>query len=456
MKRTTRCWLMSVALGTLAGALGHGRPIAQAAAAEGAGTARKVAIRAGRLFDPRSGRHSIDQLVVIQGDRIVDVGPSASVVVPPGAMWIDLRQATVLPGLIDGHTHVMGRSAENKMLGVVNAQRDLNAGFTTIVDLGSHNGTYSPVELRNAIDSGLIQGPRMKVAGPVLTTTVRENASAALKLRQKSEELAADGAEGMRAAVRQQADAGVDWIKLKTTGPFVFKPDGTFVDEPLVSLEEMRAVVDEAHKRGLKVASHTYGSDDLHWALEAGIDAIQHGVGADEADVRTFARKGLPLVATILDMREDEPADLKAYAPYSRFRRMEQTWKKMLAAGVTLGFGSGASAGRVYDEACECSHGAQAEALSIYVKWGATPTYVLRMATTVNAAIIGMPESLGTVEKGKFADIIAVAGDPLADITEMQRVQFVMKGGVVVRNSFPPGHGPAHRQPKRPGDATYQ
>jgi imidazolonepropionase-like amidohydrolase len=456
MKRTRRWWLLSVALGTLAAALHHGFFIAPAAAEEAAGTPRTVAIRAGRLFDPKSGRHSIDQVIVIQGERIVDVGPSARVVVPPGALWIDLRQATVLPGLIDGHVHVMGRSAENKMLGVVNAQKDLSAGFTTIVDLGSHNGTYSPVEVRKAIDSGQIQGPRMKVAGPVLTTTVKENASAALKARQKNEELAADGAEGMRAAVRQQADAGVDWIKLKTTGPFVFKPDGTFVDEPLVSLEEMKAVVDEAHKRGLRVASHTYGSDDLHWALDAGIDAIQHAVGADDADVRMFARKGLPLVATILDMREDEPADLKAFAPYSRFRRMEETWKKMLAAGVTLGFGSGASAGRIYDEACQCSHGAQAEALSIYVKWGATPLYVLRMATTTNAAIIGMPESLGTVEKGKFADIIAVAGDPLVDITEMQRVQFVMKGGVVVRDSFPPGHDPAQRQPKRPGEATYK
>ena len=408
-----------------------------AAAAQAApARARVLAIRAGRLFDPKSGNHLTNQLILIQGERIVEVGPATTVPVPAGAHVIDLTQATVLPGLIDGHVHVMSRAPDNKMLGLDNAQRDLNAGFTTIIDLGSHNGTYSPVELRKAIDSGLISGPRMKVAGPVLTTTVRENAPMPLKLRQKNEEMAADGAEGMRAAVRRQAEAGVDWIKLKTTGTFVFKPDGKFADEALVSLDEMKAIVDEAHQRGLKVASHTYGSDDLHWAIEAGIDVIQHAVGADDADIKAFVRKGLPLTATILDMREDEPADLKEFAPYSRFRQMEQTWKKMLAAGVTLGFGSGASAGRVYDETCNCSHGAQGEAFSIFVKWGATPAYVLRMATTTNAAIYGMQDSVGAIEKGKFADIIAVAGDPLADITEMQRVQFVMKGGVVVRNTL--------------------
>jgi len=154
-----------------------------------------------------------------------------------------------------------------------------------------------------------------------------------------------------------------------------------------------------------------------------------------------FLKKDLPLTATTLDMRQDEPGDLKRFAPYSRFRLMEQTWKKMYSAGMRLGFGSGAapSPGRVFNSECNCSHGVQAEMFPLYVKWGATPVYTLRMATTVNTQIIHMQDSLGAIEKGKFADIIAVSGDPLQDITEIQRIKFVMKGGVVMRNDLVPG-----------------
>ena len=208
------------------------------------------------------------------------------------------------------------------------------------------------------------------------------------------------------------------------------------VNQALPSLEELKAAVDEAHRRGLFVATHSYGGDGLKWALEAGVDDIQHAVAADDADIKMFLQKNLPVTATILDMRQDEPGDLRRFAPHSRWRLMEQTWKKMLAAGVRLGFGSGAAPppGRVFNQACNCSHGVQAEMFPIFVQWGATPVYTLRMATTVNAAIIRMQDSVGTIEKGKYADLIAVAGDPLQDITEMQRVTFVMKGGEVVRN----------------------
>jgi imidazolonepropionase-like amidohydrolase len=210
------------------------------------------------------------------------------------------------------------------------------------------------------------------------------------------------------------------------------------VNQALPSLEELTAVVDEAHRRGMWVASHTYGGDGLKWALEAGVDNIQHAPAATEADIKMFLQKGLPLTVTTLDMRQDEPGDLEKWAPYSRYRLMEQTWKKLYAAGVKLGFGSGAAPppGRVYNLACNCSHGVQGEMFSLYVKWGTPAVYTLRMATTVNAEIIHMQDKLGTIEKGKFADIVAVSGDPLQDITEMQRVKFVMKGGVVVRNDL--------------------
>jgi len=401
-----------------------------------------VAVRAGRLFDPASGTNRTNQVVLIRGDRITDVGAADRVQVPSGARVIDLSQATVLPGLIDAHLHTMGGPSGlqyQELLGLVNAQRDLRAGFTTIIDLGSHGGWYGPVELKRAIDAGLVQGPRMQVAGPVLSITPPGNASFPLNLKPAEPNLVADGPEAMRAAVRELAHYGATWVKLQTTGTFIFKPDGEMVNQALPSLEEIKAVVDEAHRRGMKVASHSYGDEGLKWALEAGVDSIQHAVDADDADIQTFLRKKMPLTATILDMREDEPGDLKRFAPYSRYRLMEKTWKKFLAAGMKLGFGSGAAEGRIFSEECHCSHGTQGEMFPIFVKWGATPVYTLRMATMTNAEIIGIQDSVGSVEKGKFADLIAVSGDPLADITEMQRVKFVMKGGEVVRNDLAGG-----------------
>jgi imidazolonepropionase-like amidohydrolase len=199
--------------------------------------------------------------------------------------------------------------------------------------------------------------------------------------------------------------------------------------------------VDEAHRRGLFVATHTYGGDGLKWAIEAGVDDIQHAIAPTDDDIQAILRKRLPITSTILDLRQDEPGDLKQWAPFSRFRLMEQSWKKMLKAGVVLGYGSGATPvsngqGRIFNTVCNCSHGVQSEMFPIFVSWGATPLYVLRMATTVNAEIIHWQDKVGTVEKGKFADLIATSGDPLADIGEMQRVKFVMKGGVVIRDDF--------------------
>ena len=402
-------------------------------------TAQVIAVRAGRVFDPRSGTNVTNQVVLVTGERISDAGPADRVQIPAGARVIDLSQATVLPGLIDGHLHLTdtaGGLQHQMMVALYSATQSLNAGFTTQVVMGSHGGGYADVELRKAIESRLVRGPRLLVAGPVLDITTPGNDTFPLDFKPFRPNIVANGPEAMRAAVRELAHYGVDHIKMTTTGPFVFKPNGDMVNQALPSLEELKAAVDEAHRRGLFVATHSYGGDGLKWALEAGVDDIQHAVAADDADIKMFLQKNLPVTATILDMRQDEPGDLRRFAPHSRWRLMEQTWKKMLAAGVRLGFGSGAAPppGRVFNQACNCSHGVQAEMFPIFVQWGATPVYTLRMATTVNAAIIRMQDSVGTIEKGKYADLIAVAGDPLQDITEMQRVTFVMKGGEVVRN----------------------
>ena len=406
--------------------------------------AQTTAIRAGKLFDPKLGQMLANQVVLIQGDRITAVGPAATVSIPAGAKMIDLSRATVLPGLIDGHLHLTdaaGGLQHQMMVALHSATESLKAGYTTQVVQGSHGGGFADVELKRAIEQGLVQGPRLLPAGPILAITAPGNGPYPLELKPFEVEIVKDGADALRAGVRELAHYGADHVKIHTTGPFYFKPNGEMVNQALPSLEELKAVVDEAHRRGMFVASHTYGGDGLKWAIEAGVDDIQHATAATDEDIRMILQKNLPITSTILDHRQDEPGDLKQWAPYSRWRLMEQTWKKMLKAGVRLGYGSGATPvsngeGRIFSSACNCSHGVQSEMFPIFVSWGATPLYVLRMATTVNAEIIHWQDKVGSIEKGKFADLIATSGDPLEDITEMQRVKFVMKGGAVIKDDL--------------------
>lgn len=416
---------------------------------------RAVAVRAGRLFDPRSGTLLANQVVLIEGQRISSVGPAGSVQIPAGAQVIDLSRATVLPGLIDQHLHVMdeeyarhpgtigqGNAAftapgqyddpggwtirERVLMGLIDAQKNLHAGFTTVVDMGSAGGGFGTVELRDAIDKGLVMGPRMQVAGPRITEVG----------------IRIDSPDAARQAVRDLAKGGVNWVKMSSTGKYALKPDGTMETVPTYSLEITQAIVDEAHKHGLKVSSHAYGGEGLRIALEAGIDAPQHGPALEDHHVKLLLAKGLPLSSTIFDMRLTDKEEMEKFGN-SRFRMMERAWKKALAAGVRQGFSSGAQA-----DSTGFPHRSQGEMFAYFVKWGMTPAQALRMATTTNAEIIGWADRVGTVEKGKFADLIAVPGDPLKDITELQRVRFVMKGGQVVRNDLaagPASTSTAHR-----------
>jgi imidazolonepropionase-like amidohydrolase len=403
-----------------------------------------TAIRAGKLFDPKSGQMLANQVVLIQGQRIASVGPAASVSIPAGTKVIDLSRATVLPGLIDGHVHLtdaVGGLQHQMMVALHSATESLKAGYTTQVVQGSHGGGFADVELKRAIEQGLVQGPRLLAAGPILAITAPGKGPFPLEFTPFEAEIVKDGVDALRAGVRELAHYGADHVKIHTTGPFYFKPNGEMVNQALPSMEELKAVVDEAHRRGMFVASHTYGGDGLKWAIEAAVDDIQHAVAATDEDIQMILQKNLPITSTILDLRQDEPGDLQQWAPYSRFRLMEQTWKKMLKAGVRLGYGSGATPvsdgqGRIFNAVCNCSHGAQSEMFPIFVSWGATPLYALRMATTVNAEIIQWQDQVGTIEKGKFADLIATSGDPLQDITEMQHVKFVMKGGAVIKDDL--------------------
>ncbi|HEY3840750.1 MAG TPA: amidohydrolase family protein, partial [Bryobacteraceae bacterium] len=238
-------------------------------------TAGITAVRAGKLFDPVSGRMLPNEVVLIQGQMITEVGPAASVAIPAGAKVIDLSRATVLPGLIDGHVHLTdaaGGLQHQMMVAFHSATESLKAGYTTQVVQGSHGGGFADVELKRAIEEGLVQGPRLLPAGPILAITAPGNGPFPLEFKPFEPEIVRDGVDGLRAGVRELAHYGADHVKIHTTGPFYFKRDGQMINQALPSLEELKAVVDEAHRRGMFVASHTYGGDGLKWAIQAGVD----------------------------------------------------------------------------------------------------------------------------------------------------------------------------------------
>jgi imidazolonepropionase-like amidohydrolase len=408
-----------------------------------------VAIRAGRMFDAKTGTMLNNQVIVIRGDKIAEIGPS--VAVPAGAQVIDLSNATVLPGMIDAHVHNAGRgdSVEMKtMVMVQSAERDLQAGFTTTVDMDSRGG-FGTVELRNAINEGLIRGPRMQVVGQSLN----QRASGPYPnpgpgfYSGYTENKNINGPWLARAAVRESKLHGTDWVKIYTTQDFVaedlneFKPDGSLVASPSLTFEEVQAIVDEAHRLGLKVACHTYGGEGMRSCINTGVDLSMHvtEIYKDDALINTLIQKKLPIMVTIDDLVGLHNGDRRILTEMgftgdkivTRFDMAVLTFQKLLKAGVPLVFGSGAVAG---DGAFP--HGRQADQFAYMVKWGMTPAQALQ-STFIGAANVlnfNWANRVGTLEKGKFADVIAVSGNPLADITEMERVRFVMKGGVVVKN----------------------
>lgn len=399
-----------------------------------------VAIRAGRLFDARSGNMLNNQVVLIKGDRISDVGPGLQI--PPDARVVDLSSATVLPGLIDTHVHVNtggDTPAQRVLIALANAQTDLEAGFTTVLDMDSRGG-FNTVDLRDLINKGLVQGPRMQVVGQSLNQragTYYPDSESIRFLEGFTENKDINSPWLARAAVRETKLHGVDWIKIYTTQDFVgqmhmWKPDGTLVASPSLTLEEVQAIVDEAHRLGLKVACHTYGGEGMNSCLTAGVDAPNHLLELGDAGVKILLQKKLPFVVTLDDLIGLEKDDLRdTGGKNSRLRLAEQAFKRALAAGVTIVFGSGATSPVI-------PHGKQADQFKYYVKWGMTPAQALQTAYLPAATMLnyGWEKQLGSIEKGKFADIIAVSGNPLTDVTEMERMKFVMKGGVVVRNEL--------------------
>jgi imidazolonepropionase-like amidohydrolase len=434
-----RCAVLAAAIAALAG---FAIPPAQAQTAGKylAPRDQVVAIRAGRLFDARSGMLLSNQVVLVRGDRIADVGPG--VAIPPGARVIDLSNATVMPGMIDAHVHInTGGNDETQrtLIAVANAQIDLGAGFTTVLDMDSRGG-YNTVDIRDEINSGRLQGPRMQVVGQSLNpraTNYYPDVRTGRFQEGHIEDKDINGPWAARAAVREAKLHGVDWVKIYTTQDFagtmhMWTPDAKLVNAPSLTFEEIQAIVDEAHRLGLKVACHTYGGEGMASCINAGVDAPNHLLELDQDGIKVLLAKKLPFEVTLDDLIGLEKEDLAATGGRnSRLKLAEQAFRRAIAAGVPIVFGSGATSP-------EIPHGIQANQFAYYVKWGLTPVQALQ-TSFINAAHMlnyGVEKEIGTLEKGKFADVIAVAGNPLADVTETERVRFVMKGGMVIRNDL--------------------
>jgi imidazolonepropionase-like amidohydrolase len=383
-----------------------------------------VAVRAGRLFDSKSGQMSTRQVVLIQGERITDVGPEGRVVIPAGARVIDLSRATVMPGFIDGHSHVFESAPEKGQtslnvgfIAAASAEDCLLAGFTTMRDAGSHGNGNADVAVRDAIDRGEIVGPRLSIA----TSGIRFGANDAR------------GPELARAMVRAQLKDGATHIKIYPSGGYSFTPDGELKVAATLTLEELQAIVDEAHKNRLRVMAHTFGGQGLTDAISAGVDTIEHGQGLTQELANLMARKGLYYDPTIVryTLASIETSDReKTGGKYSIVPLFEKNVRMAIATrGLKVVFGTGVD-GAMYP------YGSQGREFEALVKYGMTPTRALQSATSLGAENIGWEDRVGAIEKGKFADLVAVSGDPLTDITELQRVKFVMKGGRVFLNEM--------------------
>jgi len=415
----------------------------QSAAGKASTSSNTVIVHAGKLLDVKTGKTLTNQTIVIHDDKIVRVESTPERDrVPVDATVIDLPNATVLPGLIDAHTHLtmnpnFGYSMlsisvpRHALIGAHNARLTLEAGFTTVRNVGDFG--YSDVALRDAINAGDVPGPRMLVSGPPLSITGGHCDNDLLPFEYHATNLGvADGVEAVQHKTREIIKYGADLIKICATGGVLSKGDDPNAAQ--FTLEEMKAIVADAHRLGRKVAAHAHGAQGVIWASEAGVDSVEHGHLMNDEAIATLKKNGTYLVPTLylIDWQRENAA--QANLPDFLKAKMElvsQTGKanakKAFEAGVKIGLGTDAA---VYP------HGLNAHELNVYVKLGMTPLQAIQTATINDADLLGWSDKIGTLEPGKFADIIAVDGDPLTDVTTLEHVKFVMKGGEVVKNLY--------------------
>lgn len=394
-----------------------------------------VYIKCGSLFDGKSGTLQKNVVIEVLGDKIAAIGAAAQQV-------IDLSSETCLPGLIDTHTHVMLQgdiTAEEydtqllkqslqyrTILATVNVKRALDYGFTSIRDVETEGAWYSDVDVKKAINNGIIPGPRMQVATRALDVTGSYPLLGyAPGIDVPKGVQIVDGADAARKAVREQISYGADWIKVYSDRGYSLRPDGVLDDIPTFTLDELRAIVDEAHRERRKVASHAIGLNGVHNSVEAGVDSIEHGDYISDEDIKAMVSKGIYSVPTIFvgDYVAQGRADAGAPIWLKMLAVHEDTFRRSLKAGLKIAFGTDAGG---FPWTIN-----PAKEFPYMVKWGMTPAQAIQSATVTASQLMGMQDKVGTVEVGKLADIIAVPGDPLADITVLEKVNFVMKGGAV-------------------------
>ena len=403
----------------------------------------RILLRAGAVVDVHTGHETPNATVIVQGDRIVSVASTEKTPVQPGDREVDLRGYTVLPGLIDVHTHLTGTTdfdpyfeltmtpGKEAILGVENAKTTLEAGFTTVRNVGAND--FTDVALRDAVNEGHIPGPHMQVSGPPLGITGGHMDENLLPYQYHvAGEGVADGIPAVQHMVRQNIKYGVDLIKIGASGGVLSKGDDPQASQ--YTLEEMQAIVADAHRLGRKVAAHAHGAQAILWATEAGVDSIEHGSYIDDACIKAMKAHGTYLVPTsyLYDWYKEN-----GHLPALYAQKMKDTTavaranhKRAIAAGVKVAMGTDAA---VYP------HGLNAHEIEVYVRdYGMTPLAALQTATLNAADLMGWTDRVGALEPGKWADVIAVKGDPLQDVRTLQHVSFVMKSGVVYKDEAQP------------------